>query len=408
LVPGLLDQRLAALLKSLPKSLRRHFVPVPSFVQVLINTLTPGPISVTEAMAAQLYKITGVDIPLDAWKPANIPDHLNMRLRVIDSDGKVVAVGRDLDAIKNRLHDQAQGRFATLPPPTFERENIRDWDFGPLPEEVQFTSNGIKLKGYPALVAQEDGTVALRLLDSPEGAAIALRGGLQRLITLQIRDKIKYLKRNLPGLQTMGLHFVTLGAHDELRDDLINAIVGRAFLGDDHLPRNQSAFASCVEKGKNRLLLVANELSAVVGQILEAYHQVGKMLNRDIPLGWQEAVADIHEQLHSLVYKGFIARTPYDQLEQIPRYLRGIEARLQKLKHAPDRDRQRRSEMAQLWENYKRQVAINVNKGINDPELDNFRWLLEELRISLFAQELKTALPVSVKRLESRWAKLQN
>lgn len=408
LVPGLLDQRLAALLKSLPKSLRRHFVPIPNFVQVLMNTLTPGSTPLTEAMAAQLLKTTGVEIPADAWKPANVPEHLKMRLRVIDSDGKVVAVGRDLDAIKNRLHDQAQGRFATLPPPTFEQDNIRDWDFGPLPEEVAFTSNGIKLKGYPALVSQEDGTVALRLLDSPEQATMALRAGLHRLITLQLRDKIKYLKRNLPGLQTMGLHFVTLGTHDELRDDLISAIIDRAFLGDAPLPREQTAFSTCLEQGKKRLLTVANELSELVGQILETYHQVRKLLSGDVPLGWQEAVADIHEQLNSLVYKGFIARTPHGQLEQIPRYLKGIEARLQKLKHAPDRDRQRRGEIAQLWENYKRQVAVNVNKGVYDPELDTFRWLLEELRISLFAQELKTALPVSVKRLESRWAKLQN
>jgi ATP-dependent helicase HrpA len=408
LVPGLLDQRLAALLKSLPKSLRRHFVPVPNFVEVLVNTLIPGPIPLTEAIAQQLRKTTGVAIPADAWKPANVPEHLKMRLRVIDSDGKVVAVGRDLDAIKDRLQDQAQGSFATLPPPTFERDNIRNWDFGPLPEEVEFTSNAINLKGYPALVAQEDGTVALRLLDSPERAALALRAGLHRLIILRLRDKLKYLKRNLPGLQTMGLHFVTLGSHDELRDDLINAIVAHAFLGDDPLPRDQSAFESCFEQGKSRLLAVANELSEVVGQILETYHQVRKLLNGDIPLGWQEAVADIHEQLDSLIYKGFIARTPYRQLAQLPRYLKGIEVRLQKLKHAPDRDRQRRSEIAQLWENYKRQVIFNAERGVYDLELATFRWLLEELRISLFAQELKTAVPVSVKRLETRWAKMQN
>jgi ATP-dependent helicase HrpA len=408
LVPGLLNQRLAALLKSLPKSLRRHFVPVPNFVEVLMDTLKPGPNPLTEAMTAQLLKTTGVDIPADAWKPANVPDHLRMRLRVIDADGKVAAVGRDLNAIKDRLKDQAQGSFADLPPLTFERDNIRDWDFGPLPEEVEFTSNGIKLKGYPALVAQQDGTVALRLLDSPERAAIALRVGLQRLITLQLRDKIKYLKRNLPGLQTMGLHFVTLGTHDELRDDLINAIVARAFLGDDPLPRDQTAFATCFEQGQKRLLTVANELSETVGQILEAYHQVRKLLSGDIPLGWQEAVRDIHEQLDSLIYKGFIARTPYEQLAHLPRYLKGIEARLQKLKQAPDRDRQRRGEIAQLWENYKRRVAVNAEQDVYDPELETFRWLLEELRISLFAQELKTAMPVSVKRLETRWGKMQN
>jgi ATP-dependent helicase HrpA len=408
LVPGLLDQRIGALLKSLPKSLRRHFVPVPNFVEVLMNTLTPGSVALTDAIAEQLFKTTGVAIPADAWKSANVPEHLKMRLRVVDSEGKVLVVGRDLETIRARFQDQAQGSFATLPPPTFERDNIRDWDFGPLPEEVDFTSNEIKLKGYPALVVQEDGTVALRLLDSPERAAIALRTGLQRLITLKLRDKIKYLKRNLPGLQTMGLHFVTLGTHDELRDDLTNAIIDRAFLGDDPLPRDQTAFESCFEQGKNRLLAVANDFSDVVGQILEAYHQVRKRLSGDIPLGWQEAVADIHEQLENLVYKGFIARTPYGQLTQLPRYLKGIETRLQKLKHAPDKDRQRRGEIAQLWENYKRRVTFNAERGVYDPELETFRWLLEELRISLFAQELKTALPVSVKRLETRWAKMQN
>ena len=407
LVPGLLGQRLTALLKSLPKALRRHVVPVPDYVAVLLETLQPGNVSLTQAMAAQLYKITGVAIPPEAWRPELAPGHLQMRLRVLDADGQVLAEGRELQSIQERLQGQAQASFAALPPPEFERDQVRDWDFGELPDYVEFSRNQVTLKGYPALVAQADGSLALRLLDSPERAEQALRQGLRRLIMLKLRDKMKYLRQNLPAFQTMSLHFLKVGTQEDLREDLITAIVDRAFLGDAPLPRTPTAFTECLEQGKQRLLPVANEYGELVRQILRAYHEIRTMLAGAVPFSWSEAVRDIEEQLERLIHTGFIAHTPWFWLQQMPRYLKAIQVRLQKLKQAPDRDRHWRGEIGWQWEQCKRQLNQNAERGLDDPELEQFRWMLEEYRVSLFAQELKTALPVSVKRLEEQWKKVK-
>jgi ATP-dependent helicase HrpA len=407
LVPGLLGQRLAALLKSLPKSLRRHVVPVPDYVSVLLETLQAGPVSLSEAMATQLHKITGVEIPPSAWRPELVPDHLQMRLRVLDADGQVLAEGRDFQAIQERLQGQAQANFAALPTPEFERDDVQDWDFGELPDYVEFTRHNITLKGYPALVVEQDGKLALHLLDSSERAERSLRAGLRRLIVLKLRDKMKYLRQNLPDLQTLSLYFLKVGTQEELREDLLTAIVDRVFLDEAPLPRNPAAFNDCLERGKPQLLTVANASCELLKQILSTYHEIRKVLSGEIPFSWIEAVQEIEEQLDRLVYKGFITRTPYIWLQHLPRYLKAIQLRLQKLQQVPDRDRLRRGEIGWLWEKCKQQLARNAERGIDDPALEQFRWMLEEWRVSLFAQELKTALPVSVKRLEEQWKKVK-
>jgi ATP-dependent helicase HrpA len=408
LVPGLLEQRMAALLKSLPKSLRRHFVPVPNYVKVLSEVLRVTDFALTEAMAAELYRITGVQIPLDAWNSEAVPAHLKMRLRVLAADGKVLAEGRDLVAIQAQLRGQARESFATLPTAEFERHNIRDWDFGELPEQLELIRNGIKLRAYPALVVEQSGNLALRLLDCPERAEAALRVGLRRLIALRLREQIRYLQGNLPGFQQLSLHYLGLGSQEELREDLLAAIIDRSFLDDQPLPRNPTEFEACLERGRVRLMGVADELCTLVGQVLAAGHEVRKLLSGELPLSWVEAASDIREQLARLLFKGFITQTPDKWLQHFPRYLKAIQVRLQKLKQTPDKDRQRRGFIAYLWEECKRRLESNAQQELQDPELEKFRWMLEELRVSLFAQELKTAFPVSVKRVEEQLRRVRS
>jgi len=407
LVPGLLEQRMAALLKSLPKALRRHFVPVPNYVKVLQEVLQPGKRALTEAMGSALHKITGIEIPADAWRPDALTDHLRMRLRVLNTDGKVLAHGRDLERIKAGLKGEAQDSFAALPTPEFERDNVRDWDFGELPTQVEFVRNNINLKGYPTLCAQPDGSLALRLVDAPEQAETLLRSGIRRLLTLQLREPIRRLKRNLPGLQTMSLYYVGVGTQEDLREDLLTAILDQTFLNAAPLPRTREAFAACLNQGKPRLQNEANALCASTQDTLVAYHEVRKLLNGDLPPGWFEAIEDIHEQLAWLIYPGFVTQTPPEWRQHLPRYLKAIAARLQKIKQAPDKDQQRRIDISRLWERYKTHWKQNSKRGLIDPELERFRWQLEELRVSMFAQELRTAIPVSLKRLEEQWNKVQ-
>ncbi len=405
LVPGLRAERMAALLKSLPKALRRNFVPVPNYVQALLEVIEPGGRSLTEAMTERLQRMTGVRIPEDAWNFDAVPLHLRMRCQVVDADGKALAVGRDWEAIQAQLRGEARTRFAALPTPEFEREQVRDWDFGELPEAVSFVRNDIQLRGYPALVAEPDGTLALRLLDSPARAEAATRAGLRRLIGWRLGPAFKQLARDLPHFQRMTLHYVGLGAQEALREDLLNTILDRAFLTDQPLPRDRAAFDAVLERGKTRLAAARVEICDLADAILAAYHEVRRSLSDDPT--WAEAMADIRDQLAGLVYPGFLGQTPPEWLPHVPRYLRAIGLRLQKLRQAPDKDRQRRGDILRLRESCRRQLERNARQEKHDPELVRFRWLLEELRVSQFAQELKTLLPVSVKRLEEQWGRVR-
>ena len=406
LVPGLRAERMAALLKSLPKALRRNFVPTPNYVQALLEVLEPGQGSLTEAMAGQLQRMTGVAIPEQAWNPAAIPTHLQMRFQVVDAEGRELAVGRDWQAIQAQLRGEARTSFAALPTPEFEREQLRDWDFGALPTEVSFVRNGIRLRGYPALVAEADGSLALRVLDGSARAEAATRAGLRRLIGWRLGPAYKTLARDLPKLQGMTLHFVGLGTQEQLREDVLAAILDRAFLADRPLPRDRAAFEALLEAGKSQLAVERLAVCDMAAAILAAYHEVRRALLDDSPV-WAEALVDIRAQLNHLVYPGFLGQTPPEWLPHLPRYLRAIALRWQKLRQAPDKDRQRRGDVVRLWDACQRQLTENAARERHDPELIRFRWLLEELRVSQFAQELKTIAPVSVKRLEEQWGRIR-
>ncbi|MFZ1324448.1 MAG: ATP-dependent RNA helicase HrpA, partial [Candidatus Contendobacter sp.] len=407
LVPGLRAERMAALLKSLPKAVRRNFVPVPNYVQALLEVIEPDGRSLTEAMTERLQRMTGARIPEDAWNFDAVPPHLRMRCQVVDADGKALAVGRDWEAIQAQLRGEARTRFAALPTPEFERERVRDWDFGELPEAVSFIRNGIRLRGYPALVAEPDGTLALRLLDSPTRAESVTRVGLRLLIAWRLGPVYKQLARDLPRFQQMTLHYVGLGTQEALRTDLLNAIVEHAFLHDQPLPRDRAAFEALLEQGRARLPAVRLAICETAIAILSAYHEVRRAVAvADSPVS-VEALGDVREQLAWLVYPGFLSRTSPEWLPQVPRYLRAIHVRLQKLWQAPDKDRQRNGDIARLAALWRQQAKRNAADEKYDSELLRFRWLLEELRVSQFAQELRTLVPVSVKRLEEQWEKVR-
>jgi ATP-dependent helicase HrpA len=310
-------------------------------------------------------------------------------------------------AIQQQLRGAARAGFAALPTPEFEREMVRDWDFGELPEEVSFVRNGIQLRGYPALVAENNGTLALRVLDSPARAETATRAGLRRLIGWRLGSVFKSLARDLPQFQRMTLHYLGLGTQEQLREDVLNAILDRAFLTDESLPRDQAAFEALLERGRTRLSAARADIGQTAAEILAAYHEVRRMLSGELSPVWVEALTDIRDQLAHLIYPGFLSQTPPEWLPHLPRYLRAIAVRLNKLRQSPDKDRQRCGDIIRLWEHCKRQRERDAQRERHDPELIRLRWLLEELRVSQFAQELKTVAPVSVKRLEEQWGRVK-
>lgn len=399
LVPGLLHEKICQLLKSLPKSLRRNFVPVPNFAEACVNALAPGDASLFDALQQQLLRMSGIKITAADWDLTKLAPHMHMNFRVVDEQGKMLVQGRDLLQLQRQLKDQAQQSFAAVPVWDGERAGVTAWNFGDLPEVIDFERNGVRMRGYPALCDQADG-LAIKLFDTQTQAERETRRALRVLIVMQIPDKIKYLGKNLPGLQQMCLHYAPVGRCGDLQQDLLGCAVDQAFLSDQPLPRTQAAFDACLERGRQRLMQVANEVCTMVGATLAEQHQLNKRLKGNVPPMALPAMADIQEQLKYLLYPGFIHHTAMEWLREYPRYLKAINLRLEKLPVAASRDRQHMLEIKPLWQKYLERKARHEKQGIVDPELEKYRWMIEELRVSLFAQELGTKMPVSVKRLE--------
>jgi len=405
LVPGFRFDMFVALIRTLPKSLRVHFVPAPDFATAAAIELKPSDGPVLDALAHHLGKMSGEPVHADDFHPGVLPEHLRMNFRVLDAEGKQVAMGRDLGLIRRQLGMQARASFAANPPPEFHSDQITRWDFGELPSHVEIPAQGLTLSGYPALV-DAGSSVSIRLYDTADAAAEAMRAGLRRLFMLQLGQEMQYLERTLPDIERLCLYYSTVGRCDDLRDELLLAIADRAFFDGEPSPdvRSREAFASRAEAGWRRLNAAAAEVTDVVSQTLEAYHGLDLSLSGDFPPLWADSIRDMRDQLAHLVYRGFVIATPFEHLRDLPRYLRGISMRLQKLANAGlTRDVQTMAEVRPLWEQYKHREARRREEGTRDAGMEEFRWAIEELRVSLFAQELKAAGPVSIQRLQRQW-----
>ena len=408
LVPGLLEEKITQLIKSLPKPKRRAFVPAPDFARACAEALglangQSQDLALEGAVAEHLQRITGQSVAAEDFQPEALERHLRMRFEVVDGEGKVLASGRDFAALKASLAERAERSFQERRGQDFECDEVTDWSFGALPREVPFESAGVTLTGYPALVAEGD-RVALRLMDAPDKADAATRHGLKRLFARRLGEPLRYISRNLPGIQSLCLRFSSIGSCRALSDDIVEAALERAVMAAP-LPRDEAAFRERLEAGRGRLVSEANGICAVVDEVLSEYTQIRKRIKGNLPLSWVEAVRDVNEQLESLVFPGFVCATPSAWFPELPRFLRAIGKRLEKLDREPDRDRLRRSENLDLWERYRKARDCGRLKP-GDPAHDDLRWLLEEWRVHVFAQELGTARPVSRKRLERALSEL--
>jgi ATP-dependent helicase HrpA len=281
-------------------------------------------------------------------------------------------------------------------------QKYADWSFGELPELMEIGKGGQTLIGFPALVDMGD-AVMLEVFDEPELAAAKHHKGLGRLFALQIKDALKYLEKNLPDLQKMSVAYMSLGTVDELKTQIIEVAVARAFL-QEPLPTDQASFKKRVEEGRGRLTLIAHEVARLASAILIEYATALRKIKdtKNAP----DATADCAQQLQRLLPKTFMATTAWPQLQHFARYLKAITLRLDKLRADPARDALRLSELKAQEQRYWRLVA--ERKGVQDARMLEFRWLLEELRVSFFAQELRTPQPVSIKRLDKAWGQLNH
>ncbi len=401
LVPGLIREKLTLLLKSLPKDKRRPLIPLPDAVTAFLSVAKPGEQILTEALAAFIRKQTGADIHPDEWG-RELPVHLTMNLSVIDDSGQELGSGRDLASLRQQLGGAARITYGGgAEDSEFERIGLVEWNFGDLPEQVNFKRGGRELVGYPALVDNGE-SVDLRLLDAADVAEAETRRGVVRLLRIALAAQFKQLDKDLSRETALALKYRNFGSPEQLRAALIDAIASRALLGDDDTPRDAKTFGKQKERAKPRIAVVKQALLRDAAEILDLHAQVTARLNAKPQ--FTAAMRDEHAHLAALVSADFITATPWAQLKDLPRYLRGILKRLEKLPASEQRDARGMAGVLTLQNKYlARRTQV---KGEVPAVLEDFRWQLEELRISLFAQELKTPYPVSVKRLDKLWEAL--
>ena len=413
LVPGLLKEKLVQLIKTLPQRIRAKLVPVPEFVEEFMSTVAGNEKKMNQGLIQPLIdhilearglNARGWAVTPDAFRPDALPAHFSMNYKLIDEHGRQLDMNRSLVALRSEWGKEAKQEFAELHETPSEFTNLTDWTFGELPELMEVPVAGQTVIGYPALT-DEGESVSLKVFDSAEEAAAEHRSGLLRLFMLQFRDQVKYFDKNIPGLSQMAMQYMALGSSDDLKRQIVDLTFERACLSDP-LPTTPDAFKRRCGDSKARLGLIMQEVCRLVGTVLGEWQAVTKKLPAF--KAHAAAVQDIEAQMKRLMGRHFIAETPFERLQNYPRYLKGIQVRLDKLKANPARDAQLLADYAPLWTNYERRAIQLAKLGTADPQIEQFRWLLEELRISLFAQELKTPVPVSVKRLQKQWEGIQH
>ncbi|MCW8948905.1 MAG: DUF3418 domain-containing protein, partial [Sedimenticola sp.] len=413
LVPGLLRERIIALLKSLPKSLRKSFVPVPDYADACLKTMEPSDKPLTQVLSEKLLAMTGVYIAEDDWQEVNVEKHLRMNFVVLNQQGEPVDSGRDLQQLKQHHGNRGEDRYHPATKSGLERDDVTDWDFGTLPEKIEMDRGGIRLPGFPSLVELND-KVAVRVVDSEQNATHLHRVGLGRLFMLKLAKDVRYIKRNIKGLQKMRLQYAKAADLEgekrskplDLEQELVRLIFDLTFISGRPEIRDGSLFSKRIDACKPQLIQTANEVSTLAGNILDQYQTVSKRLASMSQINWMVTLTDMKQQLDRLIYKGFLGNTPIEQLREIPRYLEALSRRMEKLNHAAARDQQLTREMHSLYQQWLERDLRERKKDRIDDRLEEMRWSFEELRVSLFAQELKTAYPVSLKRLEKRWKEL--
>ncbi|UCG96045.1 MAG: ATP-dependent RNA helicase HrpA [Burkholderiales bacterium] len=416
LVPGMLKEKVHLLLKSLPQKLRRHCVPLPEYAAGFVERrggLAAEGRLLTDALIDDLRDQRSIVARPEDFKRETLPAHLSMNFKVVDEHGRQLAMGRSLPQLRAELGSQAQKSFqavaerdVTVAPELQER--ITDWDFGELPELLEIRRGGQTLVGFPALVDRGD-RCALEIFDDPQQAREKHRDGLRRLFRLQLKEQVKFIEKSLAPLQTVAMQSGTVPAlaaalpsFEVLRGEVVDAALDRTALAVPW-PADRGSFLARRDEARGRLSLIAQEVARLLTAIVQEAAALPKKLAAARAFG--PACADVGEQLVRLFPRGFVAATAPAQLAHYPRYLKAIALRLDKIKADPERDAQRMAQIAALQTPYLRELA--ARKGQADPRLQDFRWLLEELRVSLFAQELRTPMPVSVKRLQKVWDSLR-
>ncbi len=434
LVPGMVRDKVTYLIKALPKTFRRVCVPVPDFVTAFLDEVSNPTSSfrrrpesrqvangdtdldsglrqndnselppLLETLAAFIQQRTGLKLSVDDWQ-GDLPEHLSMNFRVVDEKNRELGMGRNWNALKQQLGQAAQLTFRSASP-DIEKAGLKQWDFGDLPKTLTFNRDGRQLTGYPALEDHKD-SVSIKLFDTAAAANIAHRAGVRCLMRFELKEQMKQLEKGLPGFNQYALQLRHLVTPDVLREDMLTAIADRAFIGEDELPRTNAEFMALKARARTRLPAVVEASARLAQSIAIEYQDLMQKLN-SLPTAMARVKKEVEVQLASLLPPKFFTSTPWERLQHLPRYLKALKLRLDKYPSSIERDVRHAEAVSQLWRRWQERVDAKRKSGDDiDQGLADYRWLIEELRVSLFAQELKTPFPVSVKRLDKIWQDL--
>jgi ATP-dependent helicase HrpA len=413
LVPGLLEEKVRQLLKTLPQKYRHRLMPLDAYAAEFCGFEHDHGEPLLRALTRAVEEKLMMKLPLDAFRMGELRPHLFMNFRLLDEHGGTLALSRSLADLRAQHGTRVEQQFAAASTPSVgdepesdgggELTGLTSWSFGDLPELMEVLVSGRKVVGFPALV-DEESSVALRVFDTPEKARVQHRGGLRRLFMLNVREQMKQLEKTLfgtPIFRDMAMRFIAQGGEQALRMQIVAVMLERSCLLDP-LPQNATEFEQRLREAKPRIGLVGQEVLRLVDAIVSDHVALQKKL-AGLSKSYPAVAGDIDRQCLSLLGKDFILQTPFERLQQFSRYFKAASMRLDKLRNDPVRDARLMAEWQALAKPWERERLARLKAGAADAFLEEFRWLLEELRVALFAQELRTPTPVSVKRLQKAW-----
>ena len=399
-IPGLREELVIALIKSLPKSYRRNFVPAPNYAQAFLGRAVPLEKPLLDTLIYELRRMTGVTVEAEHWNWEQIPSHLKMTFRVVDENGKKIAESMNLDELKFSLKDRVQESISAVADDGIEQSGLHIWSFAELPQCYEQKERGFSVKAFPAIVDEKD-AVGIKLFETEFEQAVAMQQGLRRLLLLNVPSPIKYLHEKLPNKAKLGLYFTPFGRVLDLIDDCIACAVDKLIADFGGFVWNEEGFDKLRDFVRENLNEVTVDIAQKVEQILTLTHQINQRLKGKMDFTMAFALSDIKSQIAGLIYQGFVQKSGYARLPDLLRYLQAIDKRMDKLAQDVNRDRAAMLRVEQVQQAYQQLLAkLPKSKPISD-EVAEIRYMIEELRVSLFAQQLGTKYQVSEKRVLS-------
>ncbi len=397
-IPGLREELVIALIKSLPKSYRRNFVPAPNYAQAFLGRAVPLEKPLLDTLIYELHRMTGVTVEAEHWHWEQIPSHLKMAFRVVDENGKKIAESMNLDELKFSLKDRVQESISAVADDGIEQSGLHIWSFAELPQCYEQKQRGFSVKAFPAIVDEKD-AVGIKLFETEFEQAVAMQQGLRRLLLLNVPSPIKYLHEKLPNKAKLGLYFTPFGRVLDLIDDCIACAVDKLIADFGGFVWNEEGFNKLRDFVRENLNEVTVDIAQKVEQILTHTHQLNQRLKGKMDFTMAFALSDMKSQISGLIYQGFVQKSGYARLPDLLRYLQAIDKRMDKLAQDVNRDRAAMLRVEQVQQAYQQLLAkLPKSKPISD-EVAEIRYMIEELRVSLFAQQLGTKYQVSDKRV---------